>query len=280
MTDGTGATATALAGTVTVNGPLAATAAGTPLTGDAPMMVKLTGSAAGGVPPYSYAWDLGDGTTKAQANPTHVYSSRGTYTATLTLTDSKGTTSHASFQVTVYDPLRVTSSVTPTSGGAPLSVTFTGSASGGLPPYQFTWQFGDGSSGSGATATHAYAGGSFNATLTVRDAAGGVWTGAAANVTATAPPAPSPTTGGGAAAPAPPSTTSPSQPTTAPSAPASAEPSEPVETQPTPAAANNQPEAPGSPGGLGVLLLVIGSLLGTGLGGAVFLAWRNGRVGR
>ena len=280
VTDGTGATATALAGTVTVNGPLAATAAGTPLTGDAPMMVKLTGSGAGGVPPYSYAWDLGDGTTNAQADPTHVYSSRGTYTATLTLTDSKGTTSHASFQVTVYDPLRVTSSVTPTSGGAPLSVTFTGTASGGLPPYQFTWQFGDGSSGSGATATHAYAGGSFNATLTVRDAAGGGWTGAAANVTATAAPAPSPTTGGGAAAPAPPSTTSPSQPTTAPSAPASAEPSEPVETQPTPAAANNQPEAPGSPGGLGVLLLVIGSLLGTGLGGAVFLAWRNGRVGR
>ena len=281
VTDGTGATATALAGAVTVNGPLAASVAGSPLSGDAPVTVKLSSSVTGGVPPYGYAWDLGDGTTTSQANPSHVYSSAGTYTATLTLTDSKGSTSHATFHVTVYDPLSVTSSVSPVSGAAPLSVTFTGAATGGLAPYQFTWQFGDGSNGSGATATHAYGGGSFNTTLTVRDAAGGVWTGAAASVTATAPPAPPPSTGGGATAPAPPTTAPPSQPSDSPSAPPTAESSAPSST-PAPAAASNQTQAPGLPGlgDLGVLLLAFGSVFGTGLAGTVFLAWRRHRLGR
>lgn len=40
----------------------------------------------------SYQWQLGDGTTSNEANPTHQYSSAGDYTVTLTATSSSGAT--------------------------------------------------------------------------------------------------------------------------------------------------------------------------------------------
>jgi PKD repeat protein len=49
----------------------------------------------------SYAWDFGDGSTSTEQNPTHVYSIAGTYTATLVITLSSGTTTSASTTITV-----------------------------------------------------------------------------------------------------------------------------------------------------------------------------------
>jgi PKD repeat protein len=58
-----------------------------------------------------------------------------------------------------------------TTPGVPVS--FAGSASGGSPPHDFAWDFGDGTGGSGAEPTHAYgAAGTYTARLTVTDAAG------------------------------------------------------------------------------------------------------------
>src|SRR5712691_2556376 len=49
-------------------------------------------------------------------------------------------------------------------------VTFTGSASGGTTPYSFNWTFGDGSTGTGSTMTHAFtSAGTFTVALTVKD---------------------------------------------------------------------------------------------------------------
>src|SRR5207302_5379031 len=128
----------------------------------------------------------------------------GTYTAALTITDSSGNAANASTVVTVYDPLRLTGAVSPSGGQAPLMASLTGSATGGLPPYQFTWQLGDGASATGAAATHSYSAGTFSVTLTVRDSAGGVVTGAGGTVTATAPDAPpSSGTGGPSSTPTP-----------------------------------------------------------------------------
>ncbi len=44
----------------------------------------------------SYAWDLGDGNTSAQQNPIHLYNQVGSYTVTLTVTDTCGNTSSTS----------------------------------------------------------------------------------------------------------------------------------------------------------------------------------------
>ena len=68
-------------------------------------------------------------------------------------------------------PLSATASATPTTGNAPLNVSFTGSATGGKAPYSFSWNFGDGSATSTAqNPGHTYSSaGKFTATLTVTD---------------------------------------------------------------------------------------------------------------
>jgi PKD repeat protein len=46
----------------------------------------------GGRPPYACEWDLGDGTTVDTCNVSHIYENPGTYTASVTVTDSVGQT--------------------------------------------------------------------------------------------------------------------------------------------------------------------------------------------
>jgi PKD repeat protein len=40
--------------------------------------------------PFKFKWDFGDGTTSDEQNPTHTYAKVGEYTATLQVTDAKG----------------------------------------------------------------------------------------------------------------------------------------------------------------------------------------------
>ena len=48
-----------------------------------------------------WAWDFGDGTTSEERNPKHTYTSEGTYTVTLRVTDAAGLTDAATKQVVV-----------------------------------------------------------------------------------------------------------------------------------------------------------------------------------
>jgi PKD repeat protein len=272
VTDANGATASTSALTITAIGPLSVAASATPTIGDAPLTTTLNGSATGGKAPYSYAWDLGDGTVSTAMSPSHAYSSVGTYTATVTVSDASGQVSHASAQVAVYPALTVSTLATPASGLASLQVTFTAIANGGLVPYAFAWTYGDGATGSSANGAHSYAAGTFHPTLTVHDAAGGTWSGSAGTITVTSP------------AVIPPATT--------PSPPAPAEASPSPETTPSPAAepsvsppatptTGDHNSAPGAGNnGIHVLLLLFGSLFATGLGGALFVRWLRHRIGR
>ncbi|MGC8724815.1 MAG: carboxypeptidase regulatory-like domain-containing protein, partial [Acidobacteriota bacterium] len=159
--------------TVTVSGTPTASASASPASGNAPLTVAFTGSATGGTAPYSYGWAFGDGGSASSQNPSHTYSTAGTYTATLTVTDSASKTATATVTVTVTTTgLAASASASPLSGAPPLTVSFTGSASGGTAPYSYSWSFGDGGTATGATASHTYTSvGSYTASLTVTDSA-------------------------------------------------------------------------------------------------------------
>jgi len=84
--------------------PVASTTGTTQLGGMVPSTVKFVGSNSydtDGVV-TNYLWDFGDGTNSTLANPTHVYTTAGTYTATLLVTDnSNGTGSVTTAPITV-----------------------------------------------------------------------------------------------------------------------------------------------------------------------------------
>ena len=85
------------------NQPPNAVISATPVSGFAPLTVNFTGSGSndpdGSI--VSYAWTFGDGSSSSAQNPSRTYSTPGTYTARLTVTDDGGGTGSASVQVTV-----------------------------------------------------------------------------------------------------------------------------------------------------------------------------------
>src|SRR4051794_19666152 len=70
----------------------------TPTSGPAPLAVSFTDTSTGS--PTSWAWDFGDGATSTAQNPSHTYTTAGTYTAKLTATNASGSNA-ASKTVTV-----------------------------------------------------------------------------------------------------------------------------------------------------------------------------------
>jgi multiple sugar transport system substrate-binding protein len=69
--------------------PLTVIASVNPTSGPIPLTVSFKAVPIGGTAPYSFQWDFGDGTpTSTERTPTHNYTSAGTYTATITITDS------------------------------------------------------------------------------------------------------------------------------------------------------------------------------------------------
>jgi hypothetical protein len=85
--------------------PVAPTAdfAGTPTSGDYPLAVQFTDLSAGD--PTSWSWTFGDGGTSTAQNPSHTYNAAGTYTVSLTATNSQGgDTATKTNYITVTEP--------------------------------------------------------------------------------------------------------------------------------------------------------------------------------
>lgn len=151
--------------------PLAADADG-PYFGSVGEEIQFSGSATGGVPPYTWYWDFGDGATSNEQNPKHAYKKAGRYVAKLTVTDSEGKQAQDSAQVTVYEKL-VADADGPYGAKVGQNIFFHGSAKGGVPPYRWLWNFGDGTFSNQQNPVHAYsAEGAYLVSLTVTDSIG------------------------------------------------------------------------------------------------------------
>ena len=125
----------------------------------------------------SYSWDLGDGASATGAQASHAYTEPGSYLVRLTVTDDDGDTGEDFVLITVgggggNNQPPIADAGPDLAGNAGDTLVFNGAGSsdpdGQLIAYQ--WDFGDGGSATGLSATHVYqAGGSYTVTLTVID---------------------------------------------------------------------------------------------------------------
>ena len=180
--------------------PLAAPVAaftGTPLTSTAPLDVTFT-DASRGTSITNRRWDFGDGNISSYAgstNPVHRYTSAGTYTLNLTVTNAGGSTSlKRTNYITLTAPLAAPIAAftgTPLTSTAPLDVTFT-DASSGTSITNRRWDFGDGNISSYAGSTnpsHRYtSAGTYTVNLTVTNAGGSTSLKRTNYISVTAPP--------------------------------------------------------------------------------------------
>ena len=88
----------------------------------------------------SAKWIFGDGTTSALAEPTHYYSTPGTYIARLAVTGPGGCVDTVNKTIILY-PSTATLTYSPLAGCSPLPVSFHASTPG---PVTYLWDFSDG----------------------------------------------------------------------------------------------------------------------------------------
>ena len=128
----------------------------TPSTGFAPLNMVFRDTIT--LPFTKLIWNFGDGITYTGHNPSHVYSSPGSYTISLTVYfDSFQYPTIITRQVTVLDPALLpiadfTADVV--TGQPPLSVRFTDTSSNN--PTSWLWDFGDGGTSTEKNPVHAY----------------------------------------------------------------------------------------------------------------------------
>jgi PKD domain-containing protein len=80
-------------------GAISLSPAGTPLAGAT--VVNFSTQASGGVPPYTFQWNFGDGQAGSGNPASHVFPIPGTFPATVTVADSRGQTGTATANVPV-----------------------------------------------------------------------------------------------------------------------------------------------------------------------------------
>ena len=173
--------------TITISTTLPATAANFTFSPTAPGVnqdVVFTVGGAGGpgqgnpgnpVQGASYFWDFGDGTSGSGTPVTHRYGRGGTFVATLRVTSDAGLTATTSRQITVSTTLPAGSANFVFSPTDPHTddVVFFNALSSTLANGTYSWDFGDGSGGTGATPTHSYTNQrTYTVTLTVRNELG------------------------------------------------------------------------------------------------------------
>lgn len=159
--------------TVTVVAGPSVTIAPLPSTVDLGSRLTLVARPAGGVGPYAVDWSFGDGTNATGANVSHAWEEEGPQNVAVRLTDAAGASASATAWITVVTgpTIAFNGSFPPAEAGVPVS--FGSTVANGTGPFRIAWSFGDGATGAGFSATHAYASaGSYEVGVSVLDADG------------------------------------------------------------------------------------------------------------
>jgi PKD repeat protein len=124
----------------------------------------------------SYVWNFGDGSAEASGRTaTHTFTTGGTFSVTLTVTNDRGLSASTTQAIAVgtSDPFSGDWTFSPTAPVVAQSILFNASgvqSSAGHDVTQFSWDFGDGATASGAVTSHAYSlPGTYNVVLSVAD---------------------------------------------------------------------------------------------------------------
>jgi PKD repeat protein len=151
--------------TITVNQSLSPSFSYSPASPYAGQTVQFTDNSSGN--PTSRSWDFGDGSVSSLQNPTHAYSSAGTYTVTLTASNSLETKT-ASKTINVKAVIQADFTYSPSNPTAGAQIQFTDKSTGSITSW--SWQFGDGGTSNQKNPTKTYStAGSYNVKLTVSD---------------------------------------------------------------------------------------------------------------
>ena len=131
--------------------------------------------------PLNYQWDFGNGKAGSGLTPTHTYDRPGTYTVAFSASNEAGNVRELmTVKVTpppspssMSEEARIASiAVTPSPAVAGTPVEFESAVEGGSAP-SYEWRFGDGTTATGASATHTYENpGRYTARLNVSNDAG------------------------------------------------------------------------------------------------------------
>src|ERR671918_2306025 len=124
--------------------------------GIAPATFEFEANVAGGMQPYTINWDYGDegtsgGEEEREENDEdveHTFDVVGTYNMRVSVTDSTGRTASDSILIIVDEPPPLTAVdiiSNDTEGIAPATFEFEAEVTGGIEPYTYRWNFGDGS---------------------------------------------------------------------------------------------------------------------------------------
>ena len=118
----------------------------------------------------TYTWDFGDGSTGTGSSTTHRFTRAGTFAVTLRVTNDVGLTATTTRQLTVSGTLPagsadfVFSPTDPRTG----DVIFFNASLSSVSNGSYSWDFGDGTNGSGVAPTHSYSTArTYTVTLTV-----------------------------------------------------------------------------------------------------------------
>ena len=172
--------------TATVTGGALTVSAGGPYSGTVGTPILFTATATGAVSPV-YTWTFGDGTSGNGQSTFHTYATAGTFPVTVSVVDaSTGATGSSTTTATVGSSGVITGGIAggPYSGVVGGAITFSASTPAGYTSPIFSWNFGDGTTGTGQIITHVYTtAGTFPVTLTVTNAITGTTTSASTTAT-------------------------------------------------------------------------------------------------